>query len=159
MAKATLIKTPFNSDWLTGSEVQARAGRAELSRTLGGWWRTSVWLSCAVLRSFPLSGAGPLTGESPASLGRGVRSGPQTAGEGAAGGGWSRVGGDCGFLEPASGFGRLPGMPGALPARTPRGGPRPKPIGLPPHAPCCVPPRSAARAGWAALRTRGARQG
>lgn len=62
MAKATLIKTPFNSDWLTGSEVQARAGRAELSRTLGGWWRSSVWLSCAVLRSFPLSGAGPLTG-------------------------------------------------------------------------------------------------
>lgn len=34
----------------------------ELSRTLGGWWRSSVWLSCAVLRSFPLSGAGPLTG-------------------------------------------------------------------------------------------------
>lgn len=65
---------------------------------------------CATLL-FPLSGTGPLTGESRASLGRDTRPGRQTSGRAAAGGGWPRVGGGCGFPEPDSVFGRRPGCP------------------------------------------------
>lgn len=110
----------------------------------GGTFQNARWvveeqrvaeLRCVPL-PFPLSGAGPLTGESrPLGLPRSRRAGLDTRQPGkpqpeeAVGPAWA---GDCGFPEPGSVFGRLPGMPGALPARTPRGGPRPRPIRRPP---------------------------